>query len=677
MKRRDRKETPCPDAPKTHTETYRTLFLAAALVALTANAYAPVFQCGYVWDDDSYVTKNPTLESVDGLRRIWFEVGATPQYYPLVFTSFWAEYQLFGLNPAVSHTINLLLHCAAALLVWRVLLRLGAAAPIAWIAAFLFAVHPVHVESVAWITERKNVLSGVFYLGALLAYLQFDARGRATDEAPRRGRRWWCYALAFVLFVAALLSKTVTASLPVAIVLLIWYQHGHISFKDIARLIPFLALAIGLGSLTVWLERHHVGAVGQEWDLSPIERVLLAGRAVWFYAGKLLWPYLIIFVYPRWQIDSAIAWQYLYPAAALGLVALFWTKRATLGRAPLVAVLFFAVTLAPALGFVNVFPMRYSYVADHFQYLASLGVIVLVAVAAWRVYCAASPQVRPTLGLLGAVCVITLAVLTWRQVHDYVDIETLWNNTLAKNEDAWMAAHNLGVLHMERREIPQAERYFTQVVRIRPDDARAQNNLGLICLAKRDLPGAIAHFKMAIEGEPDFVGARINLSQIQLLTPGQADRAVENYLHALGVDPNVAEAQEQLALQLIRTANRATAEQFLKRTLQIRPKWPLLVNELAWILATSPSADRRDPQRALALARQAVEMSGGGNANVLDTLAAASAANDEPDRAVEIARRAAALALDKQDAELESQIESRIKLYEQGKAYLDAPESQQ
>ncbi len=643
MKGRVRRESPSPDTPKTHTETYRTVFLAAALVALTANAYAPVFQCGYVWDDDSYVTKNPTLETADGLRRIWFEVGATPQYYPLVFTTFWAEYQLRGLDPAVSHTINVLLHYAAALLVWRVLLQLGATAAIAWIAAFLFAVHPVHVESVAWITERKNVLSGVFYLGALLAYLQFDARGRSADEGPRAARRWWYYALAFVLFVAALLSKTVTASLPVAIGLLIWYQYGKVKFQDVARLLPFFALAVALGSLTVWLERHHVGAVGQDWNLSLIERVLLAGRAAWFYAGKLLWPYPIIFVYPRWNIDSAIAWQYLYPAAALGLVAGVWYKRDAIGRAPLVAVLFFAVTLAPALGFVNVFPMRYSYVADHFQYLASLGVIVLIAIAAWRIYSSASPQMRPTMGLMGAVCVIVLAALTWRQVHDYVDIETLWNNTLAKNEDAWMAAHNLGVLHMERREIPQAERYFTQVVRIRPDDARAQNNLGLICLSKRDLPGAIARFEMAIRGEPDFVGARINLCQIQLLTPGQTGQAVENYLHALGVDPNVAEAQEQLALQLMRTADRVTAERLLKRALQLRPKWPLLVNELAWRLATSPSAELRDPQRALALAKQAVEMSDGRDANVLDTLAAAYAARGEFEQAVETARQASAL----------------------------------
>ncbi|MEX2115115.1 MAG: hypothetical protein WD845_18115 [Pirellulales bacterium] len=433
MKRQARKASARSSATRSLPASYRTLLLAAVLVAITANAYAPVFRCGYIWDDDSYVTRNDTLHSADGLRRIWFEVGATPQYYPLVFTSFWIEYQLFGLNPAVGHAINVLLHCAAALLVWRVLLALGLPAPVAWLAALIFGIHPVHVESVAWITERKNVLSGVCYLASLLAYLQFDERDRAPEDSQQHQRRWRYYALAVILFVAALLSKTVTASLPVAILLLLWYRYGRVRLGDLARVVPFVALGIGLGLVTVWLERHLVGAVGEEWNLSLVERVLLAGRAAWFYTCKLLWPHPLIFVYPRWNVDAAVAWQYLYPAAALGLVARLWIKRSALGRGPLVAVLFFLISLAPALGFVNVFPMRYSYVADHFQYLASLGIITLMAGVAWQVYGYAAESARPAVALFGLVCLATLATLTWRQIDDYVDIETLWRNTLAKN----------------------------------------------------------------------------------------------------------------------------------------------------------------------------------------------------------------------------------------------------
>ncbi len=302
----------------------RAAFAAIVLVAITANAYAPVFRCGYIWDDDSYVTRNATLESADGLRRIWFDLGATPQYYPLVFTSFWIEYQLFGHNPAVSHAVNVLLHCASAVLVWRVLRRLGLPEPAAWLAGLIFGVHPVHVESVAWITERKNVLSGVCYLGALLAYLRFDQRAEATSEPPDAWHRWGWYALALLLFAAALLSKTVTATLPLVILLVTWYRYRRLTPADFARVLPMILLGIAFGAITVWVEQHQVGAVGQDFDLSPVERVLLAGRAVWFYAGKLLWPWPLVFIYPRWHIDDTVAWQYLFPAAALALVLALW-----------------------------------------------------------------------------------------------------------------------------------------------------------------------------------------------------------------------------------------------------------------------------------------------------------------------------------------------------------------
>ncbi|MGD9722430.1 MAG: tetratricopeptide repeat protein [Pirellulales bacterium] len=546
---------------------FRSGLLAAALVAITANAYAPVFECGYVWDDDSYVTRNPTLLTADGLRQIWLEVGATPQYYPLVFTSFWIEYQLFGLNPAVSHTVNLLLHCGAALLVWRVLSFLGASGPVAWIAALVFAVHPVHVESVAWITERKNVLSGVCYLGALWAYLEFDRRARVPREGEPAARRWACYALALLLFVAALLSKTVTATLPVAILILLWYRWGRLSWRDAARVAPLLAVGIALGAVTVWLERQHVGAVGQDWDLSPLGRVLLAGRAAWFYAAKLVWPHPIVFVYPRWQIDTAAVWQYLFPAAAVGLVVLLWLLRGTIGRGPLAAILFFAVTLGPALGFVNVYPMRYSYVADHFQYLASLGIIALLVSAAWQLWQRAASGGRTVIVAVGIAWVATLAVLTWEQVHDYADLESLWTNTLAKNPDAWIAAHNLGVMQLERRAYPQAERYFRQVIASHPNDARALNNLGLLQIYKRDLPGAIARFEEAIRADPDFAGSRVNLARIRLVQ-GDVPQAAEHFRHALAVDPSQAMSQQGLAMDILDAADQETAKRLAQEMLK-------------------------------------------------------------------------------------------------------------
>ncbi|MEX2115116.1 MAG: tetratricopeptide repeat protein [Pirellulales bacterium] len=237
-----------------------------------------------------------------------------------------------------------------------------------------------------------------------------------------------------------------------------------------------------------------------------------------------------------------------------------------------------------------------------------------------------------------------------------------------------MAAHNLAVLHMERHELFAAERYFLQAVKIRPDHARALNNLGLISLAKRDLPGAIRHFESAIQSDSDFIGARINLCRILLLTEGDLEQAQEHYLRALGVDASVAGAQEQLALDLVRAADRDTAQRFVQEALKVRPQWTMLVNELAWSLATHPSAERRDPARALELAQQAVAMSDERNAKVLDTLAAAYAANNDTTQAVDTAQQALRRARQTGNADLAGAIESRLKLYRQGEAYIAAPE---
>lgn len=654
------------------TDPWRTVLLAIVLIAITANAYSPIFGMGYIWDDDSYVTRNPTLETTEGLRRIWFELGATPQYYPLVFTTFWLEYQWFGLNPAVSHAVNLALHCAGALLLWRVLVDLGVANGIAWTAALVFAVHPVHVESVAWITERKNVLSGCFFLGALASFLEFDRRRLSTNDVGRSRRGWW-YALALVLLLAALLSKTVTATLPIVILIVLWYRRGRVTAGDILRIMPFLALGVATASVTVWVERHQVGAMGDEFDLSLVERVLLAGRAAWFYAGKLVWPQPLVFIYPRWQIDSSVPWQYLYPAAAFGLVAVCWRWRGKLGPGPLVAVLCFAVMLGPALGFVSVFPMRYSYVADHFQYLASTAIIALLAGWGWNI-CARSPAEIRALVFGGCVAwIATLAVLTWQQTHDYVDLETLWTQTLAKNPQAWIAAHNLGVMHLERGEMPLAERYFQQVVEVRPEDGRALNNLGLLALRQRDVDRAVQLFERAAHSDAAFIGAWYNLARIRL-AQGKTPSAIDLYLSAVRIAPMSADDQEVLAVSLLRAADPADRDRFFQELTSARPHWPRLVGELAWILATSASEIRREPGRALALAQQAIEMRPAPDARMLDVLAAAQAATGQFQQAVETAARAAEQARRTGDVNAAAAIEARKQRYENHQPYLSPPD---
>ena len=318
--------------------------------------------------------------------------------------------------PLPYHLVNILLHAGAALLVWRILQKLKI--PGAWLAAGIFALHPVEVESVAWISELKNTLSGVLFLGAALVYLRFDqARSRSA------------YFGALGLFGLGLLCKTAIGPLPVVLlaIFLVAAWKNLLAARCHSALVLF-AVAIPLGLFTAWVEQKFVGAKGESFDFGFVERCLIAGRAFWFYLGKLFWPVDLIFIYPRWQISSSVWWQYLFPAAALLLFAILFALRKR-WRGPLAGMLIFAVMLFPALGFFNVYPFIYSFVADHFQYLASVAVIALVAAGATLSAKKLPPGLRLPLSLALLAC---LAALTWHQSRNYTDRETLYRSVLQK-----------------------------------------------------------------------------------------------------------------------------------------------------------------------------------------------------------------------------------------------------
>jgi Tfp pilus assembly protein PilF len=441
----------------------------AALLVITLFAYLPVLQAGFVWDDDAYVTENVTLRSFEGLRSIWLEPEVLPQYYPVVHSSFWAEYAMWGLDPAGYHLVNALLHALASILAWRVLARLSI--PGAWLAAAIFALHPVHVESVAWVTERKNLLSGCFYLAAALAYFRFEV---PRVQVAGASRSLAGYGAAIFFYLAALLSKSVTATLPAALLLLLWWRRGKLGLRSVLPLLPLFALGAALGLHTAWLEQTHVGARGAEWSLSLVERFLVASRAVCFYLGKLAWPFELSFIYPRWQIDGAQASQYVYPLLCLAMLGLCWLGRRRFGWGPGVALLFFVGSLFPALGFLDVYPHRFSYVADHFQYLASLAPIALAA-AGLHTLARRLPLgvARAAAGLLLAL----LAGLTWQQSLAYRDAETLWRDTLVQNPDSYLAHSHLGSTLMRRGESRQALAHYREALRVKPDDPVSLNNV--------------------------------------------------------------------------------------------------------------------------------------------------------------------------------------------------------
>jgi protein O-mannosyl-transferase len=544
---------------------------AACLLLLTLVAYLPALGNGFIWDDDDYVTANPTLRSLDGLFRIWLEPGAVPQYYPLTFTSLWIDYHLGGLEPFGYHLVNVLLHAANAVLAWRILLRLEV--PGAWLAAALFAVHPVHVESVAWVTERKNVLSGLFYLGALLSYLRFEDFGSASGAAARTPGRRRAYALSLVLFVAGLLSKTVVATLPATLLLLVWWKRGRLMLRDAVPLVPFLVLGAALALVTVSVERAHVGAVGRDWDLSFVDRCLIAGRAVWFYLGKLAWPDPLVFIYPRWTIDAKTAWQYAFPVAGFVLAGVLFALRGRIGLGPFVALAFFVFTLGPALGFVNVFPMRYSFVADHFQYLASLGPIALAAALGAIGLSVASrgSSGRARTGV--AVAAVVLAVLTartWAQARPYRDLRSIWTDTLAKNPDAWMAHNNLGLLLADEGQVGPAMEHFRAAIAVKADDSFARNNLGRLLAGRGDLDGAIVQFREAVALEPSSAEAWSNLGNA-LAAQGRFEEAAQSYQRSIAAQPRFADAYSNLGNVLFLTGNVGAAIAAYENAVRLDP----------------------------------------------------------------------------------------------------------
>ena len=499
------------------------------LTLATLAIYSPALRAGFIWDDDVYVTQNKTLRDLDGLRRIWSEVGAVPQYYPLVHSGFWVEYHLWGLDPLGYHLVNVLLHVVAAVLLGRVLLRLQV--PGAGFAAILFALHPICVESVAWVTERKNVLSAVFYFGAALAYLRFFA---ATDSAHSGGARWRYYAAALALFVLALLSKTTTCSLPAALLLVRWWKKGRVRRADVVPLIPLFVIGVVMGLTTAWIERHLLGAQGGRWSLTLPARCLVAGRAIWFYLGKLLWPTQLTFVYPRWNIDVDAWWQWTFPAAVVCAAAGLWLARHRVGRGPLVAFLFFVGTLVPALGFFNLYPMRYSFVTDHFQYLACVSVLASCGVVLDRL-----PRVLP------ATIVVVLGLLTWRQASVYRDVETLWRDTLRKNPRSELAHNNLGSELVRRGRIAEATEHFEAARAIAPNEPEPYSNLGDLLLRSGRLDEAMDRYREAIRVDPQSVSS-LNGMGVLLAMQGNYTGSVSYLQRALRLDPNYAIAHRNL-----------------------------------------------------------------------------------------------------------------------------------
>ena len=660
-----------------------------SLAAATIMAYRPAWNGGFLWDDDAYITNNELLTAPNGLRRIWLSFDSPSQYFPLTYTSFRIERALWGLNPSGYHWTNIFLHVANALLVWRLLARLKL--PGAWLAAAIFALHPVQVESVAWITERKNVLMGFFFLLTLFAWIAF------TDESTRRP--WRFYVLAMILYALALSAKTTACTLPAALLLILWLQKKPIGKRRLIQILPFLILGFSMGLVAVWWERYHQGTHGPLFALSSLERTLVASHAVWFYLGKLLCPSNLIFIYPKWTIAATRALDYTWLLAGVALCFVIYLARRYLGRGVEVAAVFFVATLSPVLGFIMLYTFRYTFVADHYQYLACIAPIALFSAGTARL-ADVFTRARPFILSAAACAAAVLWALTWRQSAMYGDIEALWRTTLAKNPNCWMAHNNLGIVLFQKGEIDEAVSHYritlnlqpdfwdadynlgtallkkgeideaiaycTRAVTIAPNDPDAQVALGNSLAQKERVDDAIAHYKKALAIRPDYFIAHYALGHI-FLEKGEIDAAVFHSRAAVSIQPQNTDAHTNLAVAFDEKGQIAEAIKQYEQALEISPQSVAAANNLAWLLATNPDASIRHRDRALELATRANQLSGGGNATVLRTLAAAYANAGQFSRAVEVGQ--IALSLTDRQSPLAKALQQEIAGYQAGLPY--------
>ena len=521
----------------------------AALCLLVAVSYFPALSGGFVWDDVT-LTESTSLRTWSGLAQIWFTPRGLIQheahYWPLLYTLFWLEHKLWGLAPLGYHVVNLLLHTGVVLLLWRLLRRLEV--PGAWFAAAVFAVHPLHVESVAWIIGRKDILATVFYLAAVLAYIRFT-------EMPRGGRRGGPYLLAMALFVLGLLSKSIAITLPVALLLWHWWRHGRVTMADCSRTLPFFLVGLGIG-LADYAYSTSLEPVA--FGYTPLERGLIAARALAFYVGKLLWPAGLTGVYPHWEpgIGDLLAWGCAVGFAAV--VAVLWCCRRQFGRGPLAGVLFFAVALSPVLGFVDFGYMQFSFVADRYQYLAGIGLIAVVAGAAGRacqLSLGALPahRTRPArlaIGAAGAAILAVAGLLTWNQTGLYRDSVTFFTHVIAHNPQAHDAYFNLGVYLQAEGRYAEAQAAYKTALEQRPDNAGALVNIGFMLSKQGHYEEAVARYREVLRLNPQHQIANENLAGVLvktgtlLLNQGRHEEAVARYREVLRLNP-----QHQIALR--------------------------------------------------------------------------------------------------------------------------------
>jgi tetratricopeptide (TPR) repeat protein len=591
------------------------ILAGVVLIAVSAFvAYLPSLSGGFIMDDDLLLTKNDLIKAPDSLYRFWYSTESL-EYYPLTYDTLWIEWRLWEMNTTGYKVINLILHIVSALLIWIILRKLSI--PGAFLAALIFAVHPVNVESVAWIAQRRNVLAMLFFLLSILCYLN-DFTSSCRDKAqssrhtpcadpahgvcgvlndPAHGvcgllsGRW--YWLSLAMFLLAMLSKGSVAVLPVLLLVIIWWLRpaetvstlgstkmglSHfLSVRDLIRLSPFFLIAAVLTVLNIWFQTH---GSGEEYRTAGfLERLLGAGCVVWFYLYKAFLPFDLAFVYQHWNIQVHNPLWWLPLLAALVITAVLWRYRTNWSRPLLFAWCFFCVTLVPALGFVDVGFMKYSLVADHYQHIAIIGAIALAA-SVWSIW---HQRMRGpdylVANAVAAVAACTLIFLTWRQSGLYRDAMTLYQATLKKNPECWLAYDNLGNALSDSGRLKEAIEQYEKALRLNPDDSATHSNLGNALVKTGRPQESIKHCEQALKLNPNFPEAHNNMGNA-LVQTGRFQEGIKHYEQAIRLKPNYVNAHYNLGLALIQAGRYSEAIEHFQQALALKPDFAEIHNNL-------------------------------------------------------------------------------------------------
>jgi len=515
-----------------------------------------------------------------------------------------------------------LLHGAAAILLWQLLKRLRV--PGAWLAGAIFALHPVCVMSVAWITELKNVLSTTLALGATLAYLRATGLDE-FGETPQPGQgsdrpinlNLPFYALSIGLFLLAMLAKTAVSFLPITLLIITWWRRRKLTWPALWPVLPMLGIVALLGYITVGVETSSGGAVGEHFHLSFPARVLVSGRSFWFYLEHALVPRLSPFLYGRWDVNPAAWWQWLFPAATIALLAAAWQFRQKIGRGTVAALLHFFLTTSFLILLVVPYFTTFSFVSDHWQYYGMPALAALVAagiVRAVQVFAKGDLNVQAA---VGGVLLAGLGVLTWFQCGMYRNGETLWSTTIKRSPDCAQAHTRYGDILFQRHDVDNAVREFqtaitldandpethynlgnafaqqghldlarnefAKVLELEPASRLGHNGMGKLLSAEAKYDEAVKEFEKATNGQPPFIEAHLNLGNAFMATDHLED-AKREYSRVIELDPNNFAGHLNLGTLLARDRQLDAAIQQFSQAEAINPHDAMVATDLGTAL---------------------------------------------------------------------------------------------